>query len=197
MKLAGLAGTAFVAITVAVAVGLVRDLDASLLSVAQQAAWSPLEVLSSALSALGGVIVTGLATVAIATWGSRRYGVAALAPVAALVAAIAIEYMLKRLIAQPAPPLELLRDFHWLAIGDPSVDGNAYPSGHLSRTTVVAIVTSSTWPALRWPAAILVLLMAVSRVWSASHWTSDVIGGLCLGAALGALAVAVQLGARR
>jgi membrane-associated phospholipid phosphatase len=44
---------------------------------------------------------------------------------------------------------------------------------------------------------VIVLLMAVSRVYSGSHWTSDVVGGLCLGLALGFVAVAIQRGAAR
>ena len=197
MKLAGIAGVAFVIVTAAVAVGLTRAPDGMLLELAQKAAWTPFDVLSSALSALGGVIVTGVVASGITALGFRRYGVAAAAPVAALLAAIGIEYVLKRVIAQPAPPMELLRDFHWLAVGDPSAGGNAYPSGHLSRTTVIAIVVCLHRPALKWSAAMFVALMAVSRVYSASHWTSDVVGGLCLGVVLGFVASATQRSVHR
>jgi len=41
---------------------------------------------------------------------------------------------------------------------------------------------------MRWAAVALLPLMAFTRVYSASHWASDVIGGVCLGAALAGLA---------
>lgn len=184
-------GLAFLVVTLVVAGGLTHDLDRAALAAAQAIASAPLDLVSSALSALGGVLITGAIAALLTVRGVAREGLRGAVPVL-IVAAIAIEYVLKRVIDDPAPPATLLRDFHWLAIGDPATGGSAYPSGHLARTAFLATISSATWPVLRWPAAIIVLLMAVSRVYSASHWTSDVVGGLCLGLAIGFAAVAIE-----
>ena len=197
MGLAVAAGVAFLAVTAAVAAGLTRASDRALLEGAQQFAWPLFDVVSSVLSAVGGVVITGLAALGLTIWGVRRYGVAGVTPLALIVVATGIEYVLKRVIGHPAPPADLLRDFHWLAVGDSGPSGNAFPSGHLSRTTLLAFLAGARWSSLRWPAGVLVALMAVSRVYSASHWTSDVVGGICLGLALFGVALFIERRAAR
>ncbi len=190
MKPAAVVGAAFVAVTLAVAAGLTHTLDRAVLDAAQTAASAPFDWVSSALSALGGVLVTGAIATLLTVTGVIRRGVRGAVPLLLFVA-VAIEYVLKRLINDPAPPMDLLRDFHWLAIGDSASSGNAYPSGHLARTAFLSMLSATAWPALKWPAFVIVVLMGLSRVYSASHWTSDVVGGLCLGLTLGFVAIVV------
>lgn len=53
-----------------------------------------------------------------------------------------------------------------------------YPSGHIMRTVLVAGTALRRLPAL---GAALVVTMMASLVYLGDHWTSEVLGGLCLG----------------
>jgi membrane-associated phospholipid phosphatase len=53
-----------------------------------------------------------------------------------------------------------------------------YPSGHIMRTALVAGTALRRLPAL---GAALVVAMMGSLVYLGDHWTSEVLGGLCLG----------------
>ena len=53
-----------------------------------------------------------------------------------------------------------------------------YPSGHTMRTTLLAGTLLRKRPVI---AAGLVAAMMASLVYLGDHWTSEVLGGLCLG----------------
>ncbi len=185
----------FAFISALVAIGATRQLDRAILDSLQPITTPWLDLVSSLLSAVGGVAVTSTAALLLTVWWVARRGLAGLTPLLMFIGS-GIEVILKRFIDHPPPPVDLLRDAHWLAIGGLGEGGSAFPSGHLVRTTFLAIVLVGQWPKLRPVAVALVTLMALSRVYSASHWTSDVIGGLCLGAGLGGVAVLIDRRAR-
>ena len=94
---------------------------------------------------------------------------------------VAVELLFKLTIPQPPPPAELARAIHLFPFleGPPAY---AFPSGHVAR---VAFLVA----ALRWPggvSAAIVFTMALTRVYLAAHWPSDVVGGWLLGYAIAA-----------
>src|SRR5262249_53710608 len=101
---------------------------------------------------------------------------------------VALEMVLKHLIPHPSPPHELSRNIQllpFLKSGSPF----SFPSGHLLRTTFLGALMFDQW--LFW---ILVVLMALTRVYLNEHWLSDVLGGFLLGMALAGVAAAVYGG---
>ena len=191
MRLAIAATVGFTLITGAVVTRATRTVDRAILDEAQRFASAPLDLISSSLSAVGGIAVTSVVAVLLAAAFARRQGLLAATPLL-MFPGVGIEFVLKRFVDHPAPPIALLRDAHWLAIGGFGEGGNAFPSGHLSRTAFLAFLVAARWPVLRWPAGGLIALMAMSRVYSASHWASDVVGGIFLGVALAGVAVAFE-----
>jgi undecaprenyl-diphosphatase len=96
---------------------------------------------------------------------------------------VAVEVVLKLTVPQSPPPDELVRSVHLL----PFLEGPtafSFPSGHVARAAFLVA-------ALRWPAgisALLVVTMAITRIYLAEHWPSDVVGGWLLGYGIAVLA---------
>ena len=64
-----------------------------------------------------------------------------------------------------------------------------FPSGHAAMVSAVSVVFGHVYRSLRWPLLVMVLAVAISRIYL-SHFFSDVVGGLLLGLAVSSLILA-------
>jgi len=64
-----------------------------------------------------------------------------------------------------------------------------FPSGHAAMVGAVSVVFGECYRSLRWPLFLVVLAVAISRVYL-NHFFSDVIAGLLLGLAVSSLILA-------
>ena len=72
-------------------------------------------------------------------------------------------------------------EFHFL--WDWSSRAMMFPSGHAAMVGVVSVVFGRVYRLLRWPLLVIVLAVAIARVYLA-HCFSDVVAGLLLGVAV-------------
>jgi len=155
------------------------------------------DVPTAALVFLGDaeVVIPGLAAAGLILLLRRdpRRGRALLWLAAGAAGVSLVAVVLKHLIVHPGPPLALTRP-----IARPGLTIHAtpygYPSGHTMRTTLLAGTLLRRMPAL---AAALVVAMMASLVYLGDHWTSEVLGGLCLGWVCVELAWAFWIGRPR
>lgn len=126
----------------------------------------------------------GLPVVVIAAWllGRRRFALYALHMLASVAAAGLLATLLKIIFGRYRPG-EYFAEGEWgftfFAVG---YDLNSFPSGHSAVIGAVAMTLLLGLPRL-WPAWLtLALVVGFTRVLTGSHWLSDVIAGLYLGA---------------
>jgi membrane-associated phospholipid phosphatase len=74
----------------------------------------------------------------------------------------------------------------------------SFPSGHVAGSAAIAVLLSYvSWRQNRWKravlpfCAILLALMAMSRVYLDKHWFSDTVGGVLVGSAIGLVACVI------
>lgn len=182
-------------LSVVVAAGHTRALDLRIVTAVQSVSSPTLDVLASLLTLPGRADLTAILALALAVVWWRWEGTRGLVPLL-LFAGVALEIALKRLVPHPAPPRELWRTIGLLPSFDVgplmAVAPYAFPSGHLLRVSFLVAVVGARAP--RWmalPLSALVVATAATHVYLATHWVSDVTGGLLAGLLMAELGSAV------
>lgn len=186
-----LAGTTvFVLSFMVVALGITRAGDLAFTRWLQQFASPALDQLADMDTLVGqstiDAVVTLILAAALFIRGPRLAAVAPLLIGLTLV----VELVGKILLAHPAPPLEFVRTA-FNPLGFHVTTSSSFPSGHVARTTFLAIFVA-TLAGRRW---VTIALAAVAiatpflRIYLGDHWLSDTVGAAGLGAAAAALAV--------
>jgi undecaprenyl-diphosphatase len=199
----GALGAAFVLFTQAVAAGATGSLDLAVARAAT-AVWLPaLEPLPRAVAVLGGLELTAVLGVGLAVLVWRSDSRAAAAALLTLPLLWILELVEKLGLHHP-PPLAFSHtdgpSVVTMLYGGTLTLNGSYPSGHMMRSVLIYGLGAFVVRRLAAPpwmrtmaapvAAIVVGLMALDRIYLGVHWQSDIVGGLLMGGAALAAAIA-------
>jgi len=170
-----------VVLAVPVALGALASVDRAILAFVQQphAAW--LDLAASLITVFGQTEVVGTIALGVALARLRARRSEWWMPLL-LAVVFAAELVLKLTVPQASPPGELARSVPLFPFLE-APTAFSFPSGHVARVAFLVTV-------LRWPtgvSAAVVFVMALTRVYLAEHWPSDVVGGWLLGYGIAAV----------
>ena len=181
------------ALTAAVQGRALAQGDRLLLFLAQSAHSGVEDDLMFGITFLGSAEVS-LVLALVATVLARHSGPRFWVPFAIFAAAVLLELAAKHVVAQPGVPRTLSRGPHF---GADVPTPYSFPSGHVTRATMLfgwlalaAWVRRRRWVLLA-GCTVLVWVEGFSRVYLGDHWPTDVAGGILLGGAGLALALAL------
>jgi undecaprenyl-diphosphatase len=190
----GALALAFVFYSAAVAAGTTTSTDHAVAALMSHV-WLPqVAALAQWVAFLGGVDLTIAITVGLGVYLYRLGFRQELWALAALPLSVVVELVYKLLMQHPQPFGNGHQDAPSLTmlLGRGIAIHNSYPSGHAARAVLVygllafvilRLARPALWRRLAIPAAAVIIgLVALDRLYLGVHWTSDVIGGLLLGA---------------
>ena len=154
---------------------------------AADAVLSPLSHLL-ALLGKGGIFLILLGLGLLVAKGTRRYGVGILLALA--IGALCTNVLIKPLVARARPYADPSSPLYqwWQAAGAATESDPSFPSGH--STAAMAAMTALFFLGNRrrsWTAFLFAAAMAFSRLYLVVHYPTDVLAGLFIGFAAGAL----------
>ena len=142
----------------------------------------------ASLAGSAAVLITGALVTGILVWRRTQRSGPSLLPLLALADTQVVVQVAKRIVARPRPARLL---------ASTQFDGYAWPSGHAASATAVAVSAALIVAALgcsaavrrrvRWAAGLVAASVAISRIVLGAHWTTDVVMGMVVGAAVAAL----------
>ena len=156
--------------------------------------------IANALGAAGhwGVMFIVLALILLIFKKTRMAGVAILVSIA--IAGALSEFAIKDLVMRPRP-FQMSDTFNawWQFVGSPDAHSSSFPSGHVAGATAAMIALA--YAARRWYVSLLgvlvILAMAIDRMYLQVHFPSDVLAGFILGFASGIVGYAIIQGVWR
>jgi len=187
---------------VLIGLGATRPLDWWSQRLLTPLSFSLLDLTGFLLTLLGEVHITGAVAVVLALRGWQRRRERGLGPLL-LFAGVGVEVLLKYVLPHPGPPAEFTHHSlpPFLRLSAPLLlhisTPYSFPSGHVLRSTFLVTLTSVRRPRWRTLGWLVVVAMAVTRVYCNEHWVSDVVGGALLGWTLAGAATALEYKPKR